>query len=193
MANGTTHAPISKAPALRFGDGTGIDAGIDYTDERFIDPEYLDDHRARTLPIWYHRNQHTAVVVAVGEQIALVDRDIAELVHTMWQAGIRTAESCQDFDDDGARVFIAFADRRDADLMLSLACPEDRKRGNIWDRATGNNHIDGDDSPMPPFESMWDWFTHPEISGRRVTWTLNVTFPVFDVPELTARLRAAKA
>lgn len=159
--------------------------GIDFTDEQFIDPDYLEAHRRRELPIAPFSGEHPGIVVATSGQAAWIDREIAELVYWMWRTGIRTAEACQDFLDDPAdqRIFLAFDHPDDLCLFLSLTVvPQDNEPGGLRDRATGYNLTEDDDG-------MWDYGSDPRIRGRKVTLQMSVVIPHSDGPELVKRLR----
>jgi hypothetical protein len=112
--------------------------GIDYTDERFVDPEHLSAHRAREVPIAPFSGEHPGVVVATRDQAAWVDQEIAELIYRMWRAGIRTDECCQDMFNkpDDPWIFLAFEQPEDLTVFLSIVAPQDDQTGGIWERAT---------------------------------------------------------
>jgi hypothetical protein len=97
---------------------------IDYEDLNWIDADYLDAHRARTLTLDPPCGDHDAVVVATACQWAWIDADIAELMYLMWGAGIRTEESCQDIFESGdpasAEVYFGLVDVSDLVLLLKL-------------------------------------------------------------------------
>ena len=158
--------------------------GIDFADERFIDPEYLEAHRRRELPVDQFSGEHPGIVVATCGQTAWVDREIAALIYWMWRVGVRTAEACQDFlgDPGDQRIFLAFEHPDDLCLFLSLVAPQDDEPGGLWDRATGCN-LTADDN------GMWDYEAGPEIRGRKVTLQMSVIVPHSDGPELVSRLR----
>ncbi len=158
--------------------------GIDFADERFIDPDCLQAHRERQLPVDPFSGEHPGLVVATCGQAAWVDREIAELVYWMWRTGVRTANSCQDFLDDPAdqRIFLAFEHPDDLCLFLSLVAPEDGEPGGLWDRACGRN-LTSDEN------GLWDYEGGPVIRGRKVTLHMCAIIPQSDGPELVRRLR----
>jgi hypothetical protein len=137
-------------------------AGIDYSDEQFVDPEYLGAHRAREVPIHHFSGEHSAVVVATREQAAWIDREIAELIYWMWRTGIRTDECCQDMFDkpDDPWIFLAFEQPEDLIVFLSIVAPQDDQPGGVWERATVAD-------PDEQTEGVWDYMCTATISGRR--------------------------
>jgi len=158
--------------------------GIDFADERFVDPGYLDAHRRRELPIDPFSGEHPGIVVAACGQAAWVDREVAKLVYWTWRAGVRTTEACQAFLDDPGdrRIFLAFEHPDDLCLFLSLAVPQDDEPGGLRDRASGCNLAQDDNG-------MWDYETVPSIRGRKVTLQVSAVIPCADGPELVQRLR----
>lgn len=172
-------------------------ANIDFTDERFIDPEYLDAYRSGTLHAHFPTHgEHDMVVVATGGQVAAIDKDIAYLLHAMWKAGVRTTESCQ---GDGGLAGVWFADMRDAELFASLVLQEDGEAFSLWDRATGG-HLHflesmEDEPDADPFDMWrcvdkvtWTWDIAPRVHGRRVSWNISVGILKLDIPDVAARL-----
>lgn len=158
--------------------------GIDFADERFIDPDCLEAHRKRKLPIDPFSGEHPGLVVATCGQAAWIDREIAELLYLMWRTGVRTGNSCQDFLDDPSdqRIFLAFEHPDDLCLFLSLVAPEDGEPGGLWDRACGRN-LTADEN------GLWDYEVGPQIRGRKVTLQTSAIIPQSDSPELVRRLR----
>lgn len=84
-----------------------VGAGVDFEDERFVDPEYLSEHRARTLWPTAGNNEHPALMVATHGQRAAIDRELAELVYLTWRWGIQTGQSCRGYEgEDSYIVFL---------------------------------------------------------------------------------------
>lgn len=158
---------------------------INFDDERFVEPQYLEAHRRRELKIDGPFGEHLGVVVATSTDVNWIDAGIAELVFCMWKAGIRTTESCQDLYYDGTKAFLGFATPQDLTLFLGLVVPEDGIAGGLWDRATGCNVATG-----TPDAKMWKYDLMPHITGRRVDLATYVEFPVTDIAEVTRRIKA---
>jgi hypothetical protein len=96
----------------------GMPAGLDYDDERYVDPEFIDAHRARTLVSARSAglNDHAAVMVATHGQWAAIDLALAEVVYLLWQRGLETGQSCED--EEGLAQLV-FLDSESADEFRS--------------------------------------------------------------------------
>lgn len=173
---------------------------IDYADERYIEPRLLEAHRERRLELLPFCEHGPLVVVAAGQRVGVVDRDVADLVYAMWQAGIGTFHACADIYDtpDDPSVMIDFSGIGDAELLLSLACRRDDQPGGLWDNATGSNLLMHDSRGQvdkskvkTAHELRWDWTLTPKIHHRRVGWAVSVTFTKADAVEVALRLHAA--
>jgi hypothetical protein len=161
---------------------------VNWSFERFVDPEYLEDFRNRKLPVDGFVGEHEGVVVATSGCVAWIDRDIAELIYWMWRTGIVTDESCQDVYEAPADpyVIVGFERPDDATKFLSIVAPQDDKPDGLWDRATGCNL-----SPWSP--SGWEWSCFAKVWEREALFQVGVTFPASDVPVLVDRLKAMTA
>ncbi|MFB7114837.1 hypothetical protein [Streptomyces sp. NPDC056291] len=129
------------------------------------------------------------------------ESSVEELDSAIRSAGIRLDNVSDDIEADGSVVLIGFEEIRDAELFLSLTCPENGLAHSMWDRATGSNHMAHElhAEGVPHAEAMaemngvsWEWDIVPHVHGRRVTWHIFVVVPTVDVPEIVARLRGAE-
>lgn len=149
-------------------------------------------------------NDHTADLDAV--QIT-----VSELVDALKTAGI-VVNDCFDTDsqcdpdpelaDEDRTILVNFSEMRDAELFLTLTCPQDDRYGSLWDVATGANlltpHIAKEegisyaDARRVTRGLAWSWCIVPHISGRRVSWRMHVYIPYVYVPQVIGRLRASQ-
>ncbi|MDX3237222.1 hypothetical protein PV392_16390 [Streptomyces sp. ME03-5709C] len=125
---------------------------------------------------------------------------VEELDAAIRSAGVRISDSTDDIEADGSVVLISFEETRDAELFLSLACPQNGLAHSMWDRATGSNHMAHElhtegvshAEAMAEMDAVaWEWNVVPHVYGRRVTWHMYVVVPTIDLPEIVARLRGA--
>lgn len=169
---------------------------IDWDDERFIDKSYLDAFRIRSIDVDQPSGDHDGKVVAVchgrapsvGDQIAWIDEEIAELIYWIWKTGIQTDESCQDAFGDGATVLVGFPDDEELRAFLKAAVPYDEEPGGLYDRATGCN-LD------PDAEGSWEYACFPkharwyDIPSDDYVLPMSVTLPRSDVAALVDNLQ----
>jgi hypothetical protein len=128
--------------------------------------------------------QHDSFHLTLGDTVAHIDVEMAELVTACWKFGIITTESCQGFDVNQrgeTEVFLSFGEVEDyvqfAHALL-LGGPRDEF--------------------VEAIEGSWDWSCHPiewdrDISGDRITvpsMFVSVVFPLKDVAEAIERLRS---
>jgi hypothetical protein len=106
-----------------------------------IDPGRLSIHPPKAP----HPTRH----VHVGDQSADIDQDIATLIEQIWQAGIRTAMSCQDV--QGA-VWVEFETAGDLAAFLNAAGMYERGEGTLHSRIDGR--VPG---PGEPSETPWKY------------------------------------
>jgi hypothetical protein len=134
-------------------------------------------------------NSHPVVHIEHGEWFACVDEDIAPLVLACWELGIRTRESCQDFDtlSDVRSMYLSFRDLDDyirfGERLLEGG-PRDQLYARIFPRS-------GTDRAL-----WWDWEAVPgerddDLGDESVqcTWFVSVAFPADDLGGAVDRLR----
>lgn len=132
---------------------------------------------------------------------ASAEINVEELDTAIRSAGIHIDDSTDEIEVDGSVVLISFEEIRDAELFLSLTCPQNGLAHSMWDRATGSNqmahelHAEGVPHPEAMAEMdgvSWEWNIIPHVHGRRVTWHMYVVVPTLDLPEIVARLRGVE-
>jgi len=134
-------------------------------------------------------NSHPVVHIEHGEWFACVDEEIAPLVLTCWEIGIRTRESCQDFDtlSDVRSMYLSFHDLGDYIRFgerLIEGGPRDELYARIFPRP-------GTDRAL-----WWDWEAIPgeldaDLANESVqcTWFVSVAFPADDLDGAVDRMR----
>src|SRR5712692_7981528 len=105
-------------------------------DDSFIADDLTGAFAAGALHLGGHPDSHHPVVaVAVGEQAAWIDVELARLIYAIWSSDIWTDESCQDVDGDGRTASIAFPEVEELRRFLARAVPFDPSPGGLYDRA----------------------------------------------------------
>lgn len=125
------------------------------------------EHRVETL-----EGRHRPVLVTVGSTSAMIDAKIAPLVQSLWEAGIATAESCEDDRGDGWPAI--YFDRSD-DLSKFVTLAARHASAALRRRMTGD--------PSPP-RNAWDYGIFPHADVESVPFPCVARFPRSDVAPL---------
>jgi len=138
-------------------------------------------------------NRHPSVKMTTpdGEEVD-IDERIVDLIRSCWDAGIRTQESCQDFEDNGSDlVFVSFPTPDDY-LNFARVVVEGGARDELYDRIAGvRDH--GWEWALVPLDAEWvESEPPPDNVPVRAGFLAHVIFPLFDVDGVVGRLRSAR-
>jgi hypothetical protein len=169
-------------------------------DDRYIADDLKAAFAAGSLDLGPRpRSGHRALPVAVGEQAAWIDTQLAPLIHELWSVDIWTDESCEDPYADNKTALIVFSEVEELRRFLALAVPFDPTPGGLYDRASGCTF-----APNTPEDRRWQYGLSPkapqhypeeDMGDSRDYYILPavITFPRTDIPALVATLELARS
>lgn len=128
-----------------------------------------------------------------SDTIILVDEVIIPLITTLWELGIDTTQSCQEWKPGCA--WVVFGDESDAFRLLSILLGDDEEAINYEDpfvAAIASWDVAG---PQNGFwePGTWDWAVLPYLTDVGWSMITSVSIPTDALDELVKRLQSALA
>ncbi|WCD91094.1 hypothetical protein KPP03845_200055 (plasmid) [Streptomyces xanthophaeus] len=149
-----------------------------------------------------YEGTHPTVLVRVGDLRAQIDEQLAPAVQAIWECGIDTFTCCQDLSESNAdwpaklphmaewvesrRGWMLIDFPVDSGLVFLSAVANAGPRDAFYVRMTHWAAPDAWDVKIKPMDAAMFRGDQPSDFGLRL---LQVSFPAYDLPELTRRLR----
>ncbi|WP_406110203.1 hypothetical protein OG698_45730 [Streptomyces sp. NBC_01003] len=149
-----------------------------------------------------HEGTHPTVLVRVGSRHAQIDEQLAPAIQIIWECGFDTFTCCQDLTESNAdwpeklphmakwvesrRGWMLIDFPVDSGLGLLEAVANAGPRDAFYVRMTHWAAPDAWDVNIKPTDAAMFQEDRPSHFGLRL---LQVSFPAYDLPELTRRLR----
>ncbi|MFH9796064.1 hypothetical protein [Streptomyces virginiae] len=149
-----------------------------------------------------YEGTHPTVVVEVGDLNAHIDEQLASTIEAIWECGFDTFTCCQDIGESNAdwpeklphmaqwvesrRGWMLIDFPVDSGLAFMSAVANAGPRDAFYVRMTHWAAPDAWDVTVKPI----DWAMHEDtVPSQFRLHLLQVSFPAYDLPELTRRLR----
>lgn len=149
-----------------------------------------------------YKNIHPTVLVRLGDREAEIDEKLAPTIKAIWECGFETFTCCQDIGESNAdwpeklpHMSEWVASRRgwmfidfpvDSGIAFLSAAANAGPRDAFYVRMTHWAAPDAWEANVKPMDAA---MFHEELPSRFTLDLLQVSFPAYDLPELTRRLQ----